>query len=90
MIKEISALDLRRRFGEIIEEVRYRKSPYIIKRNGRAMVAIIDIDSFEALKQDLTEEAMIEEYSDGRIRAFFREDNLDTETRSKLEKLLKS
>ena len=29
MAKEITALELRKHFGAIIEEVRYRKEPYI-------------------------------------------------------------
>ena len=88
MAKEISALDLRKRFGEIIEEVRYRKEPYIVKRNGRPMVVLVDIEAYQASKHRLEEEAFIEEYTEERIKEFLREDKLDPGTRDEARRLL--
>jgi prevent-host-death family protein len=48
MAKEITALELRNRFGAIMEEVRYRKEPYIVKRNGRPMIVLVDIEAYQA------------------------------------------
>lgn len=53
MAKEISALELRQRFGEVMEEVRYRKEPCIVKRNGRRMIVLLDIEAYEALKDQI-------------------------------------
>ena len=75
-MKEISALDLRKRFGEVLDEVRYRKEPWIIKKNGRAVVVMIDIEVFNAAQENLKEEAFIEEYTNERIKEFLAEDQL--------------
>jgi len=90
MAKEINALDLRKRFGEIMEEVRYRKEPYVVKRNGRAMIVLVDIETYEASKENLKEEAFIEEYTDERIAEFAKEDAVDEATRGRVQKILKS
>lgn len=89
MAKEINALELRKRFGEIMEEVRYRKEPYIVKRNGRPMIVILDIETYEASKEQVEEEAFVEEYSKERIKEFLDEDRLEQVTRIKLRKLLR-
>lgn len=88
MAKEINALELRKRFGEIMEEVRYRKEPYIVKRNGRPMIVLLDIETYEASKEQVEEEAFVEEYSKERIKEFLDEDRLHQVTRLKLRKLL--
>ena len=72
MAKEINALELRKRFGEIMEEVRYRKEPYIVKRNGRPMIVLLDIEAYQASKEHVEEEAFIEEYTEERIKEFKR------------------
>ena len=88
MAKEITALELRNHFGEIMEEVRYRKEPYIVKRNGRPMIVLVDIDSYEAGEAQRREEAFIEAYSEERIAEFLREDHIDRRTRAEAKKLL--
>ena len=88
MAKEISALELRQHFGEIIEEVRYRREPCIVKRNNRPMVVILDIEAYEAVKSRLEEEAFIEEYTEERMAEFLKEDRLDQATKKKARKLL--
>lgn len=88
MPKEISALELRNRFGEIMEEVRYRKEPYIVKRNGRPMMVLVDIESYEKTQAQFQDEAFIEEYTEERIREFLKEDRLDKGTLQQARRLL--
>jgi prevent-host-death family protein len=88
MAKEISALDLRKRFGAIMDEVRYRREPYIVKKNGRPMMVLLDVEAYKGLKEGLQEEAFIEEYSRERMAEFLREDKLDRATRTRIRKWL--
>lgn len=88
MSKEISALELRNRFGEIMEEVRYRREPYIVKRNGRPIIVLVDIESYEKAQAQLQDEVFIEEYTEERIREFLKEDRLDSRTLKQARKLL--
>lgn len=89
MAREISALELRKRFGEIIEDVRYRKEPYIVKRNGRPMVVIVDIEAYQAVQQQMGEEAFVESYTAERVREFMKEDVLDEAAARQVRKALK-
>ncbi len=86
-MKEISSLDLRRKFGAVLDEVRYRKEPYIIKKNGREVGVLVDIDVYRASQESLREEAFIEEYSDERIREFLNEDKVEPELAAKIKKM---
>ncbi len=43
MAKRISAMDLRKRLGEIMNGVLFRDDEYIIERDGRPMVAVIPV-----------------------------------------------
>ena len=88
MSKEISALELRNRFGEIMEEVRYRRVPYVVKRNGRPMIVLLDIESFEKIRADLEDEPFIEEYTQERIGEFLKEDKVNPKTVKQAGKLL--
>ena len=90
MAKEINALDLRKRFGEIMDEVRYRKEPYIVKRNGRAVMVLLDIEAYEASRSNIQDETFIEEYSNERITDFLAEDKLTPDLKEKSTKLLHS
>lgn len=87
-MKEISSLDLRRKFGEVLDEVRYRKEPYIIKKNGRRVVVLVDIDVYRASQESLKEEAFIEEYSEERVREFLNEDKVEPSLAAKVKKKL--
>lgn len=87
-MKEIGALDFRKKFGEILDEVRYRKEPYIIKKNGRQIVVILDIDLYRASQERLQEEVYIEEYSDQRIQEFLNEDKIDAPFDKRVKKTL--
>lgn len=88
-MKEINALDLRRKFGEIMDEVRYRKEPFIVKKNGRAVIVLMDIDAFRAAQEYLQDEAFIEMYTKERIKEFLTEDKLDSATQERARKKLR-
>jgi prevent-host-death family protein len=90
MAKEISALELRKHFGEVMEEVRYRREPCIVKRNGRAIIVLLDIETYNGAKEELEEEAFLEEYTKERIAEFLREDQLNSETLKKARQKLES
>jgi len=49
MIREISAMDARKNFGELLNEVRYLHDRIIIKKAGRPTAALIDMALFEKL-----------------------------------------
>ena len=86
--KEITALALRQRFGEVMDEVRYRKEPYIVTRNGRPLIVLLDVEAFWALEARQQEEAFIEDYTDERIAEFLKEDQVDAQTARSVRKLL--
>ncbi len=86
--KEITALALRQRFGEVMDEVRYRKEPYIVTRNGRPLIVLLDVDAYRALEEKRQEEAFIEEYTEERVTEFQKEDRLDSQTAKAARKLL--
>ena len=86
--KEITALALRQRFGEIMDEVRYRKEPYIVTRNGRPLIVLLDVGAYQALEEKRQEEAFIEEYTDERMTELLKEDRVDAQTARSARKLL--
>lgn len=87
-MKEINVIDLRKKFGEVLDEVRYKKEPVIVKKNGRQIVVLMDIEVFRAAQGHLQEEAFIEEYSDERIKEFLEEDRLDRDVAGRVRKTL--
>lgn len=87
-MKEINALELRKRFGEVLDEVRYRKEPYIIKKNGRPVGVLVDIEVYRASLEHLKEEAFLEEYSDERVKEFLEEDKMDRALVARVKKTL--
>ena len=89
MAKEITALELRKRFGEIMENVRYRKEPYVVKRNGRPMIVLLDIEAYHMVRERQREEAFLEAYTDERRQEFLKADTLEPATRAKAKKLLR-
>jgi len=62
MIREVTAMDARKNFGEILNEVKYRHDTILIKKAGKPIAALIDVDLFEKIKtlkhqfESLTEE----------------------------------
>jgi prevent-host-death family protein len=52
MTKEISAMELRQKFGELLDGVYYKGDRLIVKRANKPMAAIIPIETYEQfLKQ---------------------------------------
>ena len=89
-MKEINALELRKKFGEVMDEVRYRKEPWIVKKNGRPAMVLVDFELFQAQQESLQEGLFIEDYSQERIDEFMVEDKLDNTTLKASQKSLKS
>lgn len=85
---KISALDIRKRFGEVMDRVRYRKEPLIITKNGRPVIVMMDIELYRASQENLKDETFIEEYTEERIREFASEDLLDKSTAAAVQKYL--
>ena len=50
MIREITAMEARKSLGELLNEVKYGKNSIIIKRAGKPIAAIIDVDLFEKIR----------------------------------------
>lgn len=51
MAKRISAMDLRKRLGEIMNEVSLRDDEYIVERGGKPLVAVIPIWKLKQLEE---------------------------------------
>jgi prevent-host-death family protein len=49
MIREISAMEARKNFGELLNEVRYLHDNIIIKKAGKPIAVLIDMALFEKL-----------------------------------------
>lgn len=90
MVKEISALELRKHFGEIVDEVRYRKQPYIVKRNGRPVLVLLDISAYQASLEKDKDSAFIEDYTQERIDEFWKEDETDPSLKDQFKEKLGS
>lgn len=50
MIREISAMDARKNFGELLNQIKYCHDNILIKKAGKPIAALIDIDLFEKIK----------------------------------------
>jgi prevent-host-death family protein len=51
MAKRISAMELRKRLGEIMNEVSLRDNEYIVERGGKPLVAVIPIWKLKQLEE---------------------------------------
>ncbi|MGD0237155.1 MAG: type II toxin-antitoxin system Phd/YefM family antitoxin [Syntrophorhabdales bacterium] len=51
MAKELNALAVRGKLGEILEKVFYNGEEYVIKRGNKPMAALIPVEAFEAFKR---------------------------------------
>jgi len=51
MAKRISAMDLRKRLGQIMNEVAIRDDEYIIERDGKPMAALIPLWKLKQLEE---------------------------------------
>ena len=72
--KTISAYKARVNFGQLIDEVRYKKVPYIVEKNSRPAVAIIDIEEYKKLRQKTSWPIRL--YTDREIKNFLEEDKI--------------
>lgn len=51
MTKRISAMDLRRRLGQIMNQVTLRDDEYVIERDGKPMAALIPLWKLKQLEE---------------------------------------
>lgn len=51
MIRETPAMTVRRKFGELLNEVQYRHDRVLITKAGKPVAALIDIALFEKLRK---------------------------------------
>ena len=47
--KEINALELRKHFGEILDQVHAQRQTYIVTKNGRPVMALVNISVYQEL-----------------------------------------
>jgi prevent-host-death family protein len=52
MKRKLSALNARRRFGELLEEVYYRGDEVVIERAGKPMAVVIPPERYQALERN--------------------------------------
>ena len=88
--KEINALELRKHFGETLDQVHAHKQTYIITKNGRPTAVLLDIGLYQKLTtqprpaaaapssqlEPKEEDRFIEIYTRERCEEFRREDRL--------------
>ena len=48
MVKTISAMNVRQRLGQVMNEVQLRNDHYIVERAGKPIVAIVPVEEFQA------------------------------------------
>jgi prevent-host-death family protein len=53
MYKKISALKVRQNLGQVMNEVALRGDEYIIERAGKPLVAMIPIEKYQSMQEDL-------------------------------------
>lgn len=51
MIRESSAMTVRQKFGELLNEVQYRRDRVLITKAGKPVAALIDVALFEKLRK---------------------------------------
>jgi len=59
MAKELSALKVRGKLGEILEEVYYRGEKYVIKRGKKPMAVMMPITEYESYSRQRREDMAI-------------------------------
>jgi len=50
MIREASAMTVRNKLGELLNEVTYRHDPIVIQKGGKSVAAIVDMTLFEKIR----------------------------------------
>ncbi len=51
MIREATAVKARQNLGELLNEVQYRRDAIVIKKDGKAVAALVDMDLFEKIRR---------------------------------------
>ena len=51
MIREATAMTVRRHLGDLLNEVRYRRGRIVITKAGKPIAALVDIETFERLRK---------------------------------------
>ncbi len=51
MKRRVSAVDARKRFGEMLESVHYRGDEIVIERAGKAMAAVVPMERYAELER---------------------------------------
>jgi prevent-host-death family protein len=51
MIRETTAMAVRQKFGELLNEVQYRRDRVLITKAGKPVAALIDVALFEKLRK---------------------------------------
>ena len=51
MVKRVSAKEARERFADLLGQVHYGKDTVIVEKQGKPVVAVIDVDRYEQLKK---------------------------------------
>lgn len=51
MIRESTAMDVRKKFGELLNEVQYRRDRVLITKAGKPVAALIDMALFAKLRK---------------------------------------
>ncbi|MDP3014589.1 MAG: type II toxin-antitoxin system Phd/YefM family antitoxin [Candidatus Subteraquimicrobiales bacterium] len=59
MIKITTAIMARKKFGQLLEEVFYRRDEFIIERAGKPMAVLIPIQEFEKWQKQREKDFMI-------------------------------
>lgn len=55
MYKKISALKARQNLGQVMNEAALKGDDYIIERAGKPLVAVIPIEKYQSLQQEIEE-----------------------------------
>lgn len=78
MTKAINMLLFRRRVGEILDGVYYRKDRVLVRRGRKNMAILIPLEDYQAYIAD----ADTELYTDGELTDMFRRDEVSADLRA--------
>lgn len=73
--RKVSAFDARTHLGELLDYVRYSKSPCLIERHGKVVAALVDFQSYQQKILALQYQKWIEEAVE-KIKAGYRPDKI--------------
>jgi prevent-host-death family protein len=50
MIREATAMKVRQKLGELLNEVQYRRDSVVVTKGGKPVAALVDIDLFQKIR----------------------------------------